>query len=325
MSVIGSEEIKVVVPDEVDDAALGPANYDARKRHRGAFRGVLGGGAPLVRRRVRRRGRIALSLSAFWVMVVLLLAIAANLLPLSNVSVPIGIPDLNPNWSSQFLGLDAVGRSTVSRLVFGARTSYLIAISVTAISLFIGCAIGLLAAYYRGLVDYLANLFCTVVLSIPGLLLLLTIAVVWKPSYIEVIAAIALVKLPGFIRVIQAIARSEIEKSYIVAARGMGASGTRIIVHELLPSTLVSVVTYAGVVLPTVMLTEGSMSYLGYGVPSPVASWGQMIASGQQNIITAPWQALIPAIVFAVNIFALYTLSDWLRARVGLRGIDKTL
>jgi ABC-type dipeptide/oligopeptide/nickel transport system permease subunit len=93
----------------------------------------------------------------------------------------------------------------------------------------------------------------------------------------------------------------------------------------LLPSTLVSIVTYAGVVLPTVMLTEGALSYLGFGVPSPVSSWGQMIAQGQRSISTAPWQAIIPAILFAVNILALYTIADWLRVKIGVKSADRTL
>jgi len=317
MSVVGHQTTKPE-PDQ-----LGPT-FDARKRHRGAFRGSWLG-MPRYRRKVRKRRKIALILAASWVGFVLILAITANLLPIEDIIVPIGRTNTPPHWGTEFLGLDLVGRSMLSRLIFGARTSYLIAILATAVSLAVGCAIGLLAVYFEGPVNFIANLFCNVILSIPGVLLLLTLAVVFKPSYWQVIWAIALVKLPGFIRIVQAIGRSEIEKSYIVSARGMGASSTRIIVRELLPSTIVSVVTYAGVVLPTVMLTEGSLSYLGYGVPAPTASWGQMIAQGQRDIATAPWQAIIPALVFAINILALYTLSDWLRVKVGLKSVERTL
>ncbi len=319
MAIVGQQ-----TKQEADQRELGTSTFDARKRHRGAFR-LPGFGAPLYSRRVRPRNRLALILAAAWVTFVLLLAITANLLPLQDIVLPIGRPNTPPHWGSEFLGLDAVGRSMLSRLVFGARTSYLIAVCATALSLFIGCAVGLLAVYYRGAVDFLVNLLCNVILSLPGVLLLLTLAVVFTPSYFEVIWAIALVKLPGFIRVVQAIGRTEIEKSYIVAARGMAASGARIIWRELLPSTLVSIVTYAGVVLPTVMLTEGALSYLGFGVPSPVSSWGQMIAQGQRSVSVAPWQATIPAILFAINILALYTIADWLRVKVGVKSVDRTL
>lgn len=319
MSAIGQQ-----TKQQEDQRELGTPTFDARRRHRGAFR-LPGFGAPLFSRRVRRPKKLALILAMAWVTFVLLLAITADLLPIQDIILPIGRSNEPPHWGREFLGLDVVGRSMVSRLVFGARTSYLIAICATALSLFIGCAVGLLAVYYRGVVDFLVNLLCNVILSLPGVLLLLTLAVVFTPSYWEVIWAIALVKLPGFIRVVQAIGRSEIEKSYIIAARGMGATGGRIIWRELLPSTLVSIVTYAGVVLPTVMLTEGALSYLGFGVPSPVASWGQMIAQGQHSIRTAPWQAISPAILFGINILALYTIADWLRVKVGVRSVDRTL
>jgi peptide/nickel transport system permease protein len=295
--------------------------FDARKRHRGAF----WSGGPRLSRRVRPRGKVSVALAATWVIIVLLLAITANWLPIKNPIAPIGPSNANPHWGSEFLGLDVVGRSMISRMIYGARASYIIAICATVISLLIGAAIALLAVYYRGVIGFVSNVLCTVILSIPGLLLLLTIAVAIKPSYPEIIGALALLELPRFVRVIQGIANSEIEKPYIVSARGMGASGNRIIVRELLPSTLVSVVTYAGLVIPTVMLTEGSMSYLGYGVPAPAASWGEMIALGQQDIATNPWQVLIPAIVFAVNIYALFVLTDWFRIKVGLRDINTTI
>lgn len=269
--------------------------------------------------------KLAVVLSASWVVGVLLLSITADWLPIREMILPIGPSNQPPHWGRELLGLDVVGRSMVSRLIYGARTSYLIAICATALALCVGCTIGLLAVYFRGAVNFLANLLSTVLLSIPGLLMLLTIAVIVKPSYVSVIGSIALLKLPDFIRVIQGIGRSEIEKSYIVAARGMGASASRIIVRELLPSTLVSVITYAGVVLPHVMLAEGALSYLGYGVPSPASSWGQMIAQGQPDIATAPWQVVIPAIIFAINILSLYTLADWLRAKVDLKGEDRAI
>jgi peptide/nickel transport system permease protein len=299
---------------------LDRSRLDAPKHRRGTPR-VLGLG-PVASGRVRPRRSLTLVLAATWVALVLLLAITANWLPIRNPIVPIGASNAPPHWGSQFLGLDVVGRSMLSRLVYGARTSYLIAVCTTAIALCVGCLIGLLAVYFRGAVNFFADLLSNVILSIPGLLLLITIASVVTPSYEEVIGSIALVLLPGFIRVSRSIALAQIEGLYVVAARGLGASPARIIVRELLPNTLVALITYAGIVLPSVMLTEGGLSYLGLGVPPPASSWGEMVALGQADIAQAPWQAIIPSIIFAVNVFALFILADWLRARLDLKGGD---
>lgn len=301
---------------ETDGSALRP-------RRRG-WLGLPRLSATIVSRRARAHRSLTVMLAGAWVTFALLVAIAANWLPIRSPAVPIGIPNTPPHWGAEFFGLDAVGRSMISRLVFGARTSYEIAICTTAVALCVGCAIGLVAVYVRGVVSFLADLLCNVILSIPGVLLLLTIAVAVKPSYIEVIGAISLLFLPGFIRLARATALSQIEEPYVLSARGLGASPARIIIHELLPNTLVALVTYAGVVLPSVMLIEGALSYLGYGLPAPASSWGEMIALGQADINVSPWQAVIPALIFAVNVMSLYILTDWLRLRVDVKGIDRT-
>lgn len=314
--------MSVIEQGEASGPEFGTSTVEARKRRRGPF-SSLGRGAPVLSQRVRPRGRLILILAATWVALMLILAITANWLPIRNPIVPIGVPNVSPHWGREFLGLDGEGRSMLSRLVYGARTSYEIAICTTAVALCIGCSIGLLAVYFRGAVSFFAEFLSNVILSIPGLLLLLTIASVVNPSIEEVMAAISLVFLPNFIRLTRAIALSQIEEQYVLAARGLGASPARIIMHELLPNTLVGLVTYAGIVMPSVMLIEGALSFLGFGVPPPASSWGEMVALGQPEITQAPWQELIPAIVFAVNVFALYTLADWLRTKVDLKGIDR--
>jgi peptide/nickel transport system permease protein len=309
-----------IAQDKAREPKLDKSAFDVQKRRRAPR--VLGLSAPIAARRVRPRRSLTLVLAVTWVAFALLLAITANWLPIRSPIVPIGASNAPPHWGSQFLGLDVVGRSIISRLVYGARTSYVIAICTTAITLCVGCLIGLLAVYFRGAVNFVADLLSNVILSIPGLLLLITIASVVTPSYEEVIGSISLVLLPGFIRISRSIALAQIEGLYVVAAHGLGAPPARIIMRELLPNTLVALITYAGIVLPSVMLTEGGLSYLGLGVPPPASSWGEMIALGQADIAQAPWQAIIPSIIFAVNVFALFILADWLRARLDLKGVD---
>jgi peptide/nickel transport system permease protein len=303
-----------VTPDETIPPAI-EGTFDARRRHRGAFRPGAGAG-----RAPRRRPKLVLTACAVWLGLVVLVAVFANVLPIGDPSKVVGIPNVNPSWTGQFLGTDAVGRSMLARLAFGARVSLEISVLVTLVALVIGGGIGLLSAFFRGPVTFVADTIANTILSVPGLLLLLAIVVVFHPSLPVLILAIALLYLPGFMRVTRATAISLIEREYVAAARSLGASQFRIIVRELLPNTAVALVTYAALALPGAMLAEGGLSYLGFGVQPPTPSWGQMIAQGQQQLNTAPWQVIIPCVVFAVTVFSLYSLGDWLRARLDVRG-----
>ncbi len=293
--------------------------FDARRRHRGAFR--LGAGAGTSAGRLpRRRPKPVLAACACWLGLLVLLAVFASVLPVKDPGAVIGGPNVNPAWGAEFFGTDAIGRSMVSRLVFGARVSLEIAAGVTVVAMVVGGAVGLLSAFFRGAVTFVADTVANTILSVPGLLLLLAIVVVFHPSIAVLVGAIALLYLPGFMRVTRAAALSLIERDYVVAARSLGATQARIIGRELLPNTAVALVTYAALALPGAMLAEGGLSYLGFGVQPPTPSWGQMIAQGQQQLTTAPWQAIIPCLVFSVTIFALYSAGDWLRARLDVRG-----
>jgi peptide/nickel transport system permease protein len=301
-----------LIPGETVSPAV-EGTFDARRRHRGQFR--LGAG-----RAARSRPKPVITVCAAWLGLLVLVAIFANVLPISDPAKVVGIPNVNPAWSSQFLGTDAVGRSMVARLSFGARTSFEISILVTLVAMVVGGGIGLLSAFFKGPVTFVADTIANTILSIPGLLLMLAIVVVFHPTIPVLILSIALLYLPGFMRVTRATALSLIEREYVVAARSLGASQFRIIARELLPNTAVALVTYAALALPGAMIAEGGLSYLGFGVQAPTPSWGQMIAQGQQQLNTAPWQVIIPCIVFAITVFALYSIGDWLRARLDVRG-----
>ncbi len=303
-----------LTPGETISPAV-EGTFDARKRHRGAFR--LGTGAD---RASRRRPKPVITACALWLGLLIVVAVFANVLPISDPSKVIGIPNANPAWGGQFLGTDAIGRSMVARLAFGARVSFEISLLVTLVAMVVGGAIGLLSAFFRGPVTFVADTIANTILSVPGLLLMLAIVVVFHPTIPVLILAIALLYLPGFMRVTRATAISLIEREYVVAARSLGASQFRIIARELLPNTAVALVTYAALALPGAMIAEGGLSYLGFGVQAPTPSWGQMIAQGQQQLNTSPWQVIIPCIVFAITIFALYSVGDWLRARLDVRG-----
>jgi peptide/nickel transport system permease protein len=290
--------------------------FDARRRLRSAFSGPLTGNLRLP----RKRPTVIFIACAIWLGFVLLLAIFANVLPIANPTVVVGNINVDPNLSHEFLGTDAIGRSMISRLVFGAQVSFEISILVNLVAATVGGGIGLLSAYFKGPVTFVANTIANTILSIPGLLLLLAIVVAFHPSVVVLVLAIGFLFIPGYMRITRANALSQMQQEYIVAARGLGATPRRIIMGELLPNTILTLVTFSAITIPGAMLVEGSLSYLGFGVQLPTPSWGQMIAQGQESLSFAPWQAIIPCIVFAVTVFTLYTVGDWVRAKLDVRG-----
>lgn len=301
-----------------NDVATGAPleTFDARRRYRGLFSGTLAGNL----RQPRNRPRIILVACCIWLGIVVLAAIFANVLPIANPTVIVGNINIGPNLSHEFLGTDEIGRSMISRLVYGARISFEISILVNVVAAVVGGGIGLLSAYFKGTVTFVADTIANTILSIPGLLLLLAIVAVFHPTILVLVLAIAFLYLPGYMRITRANALTQMQQEYIVAARGLGARPHRIILHELLPNTALALVTFGALTVPGAMLTEGSLSYLGFGVQLPTPSWGQMIAQGQESLTFAPWGAIIPCIVFAVTVFTLYTVGDWLRAKLDVRG-----
>jgi peptide/nickel transport system permease protein len=271
-------------------------------------------------RRSRERPKVVVIACFIWLGFVVLLAVLANVLPIANPTVVIGNINIDPNLSHEFLGTDAIGRSMISRLIFGAQISFEISLLVNIVAAVVGGGIGLLSTYFKGAVTFVADTIANTILSVPGLLLLLAIVVVFHPTVPVLVLAIAFLYLPGYIRVTRATALSQMQQEYIIAARGLGASPRRIILRELLPNTALALVTFAALTVPGAMLIEGSLSYLGFGVQLPTPSWGSMIAQGQQSLSFAPWQAIIPCVVFAVTVFTLYTVGDWLRAKLDVRG-----
>ncbi|MCL2396085.1 MAG: ABC transporter permease [Acidimicrobiaceae bacterium] len=267
-----------------------------------------------------RRFRPVFWACIIWIGLVVLVALTVQWLPIHSPVGVIGIPNTNPNFSHELLGTDAIGRSMDSRLAYGARTSMEISVLATVIPLFIGVVLGLLSTYYGGVVTVITDIIGNSILSIPGLLFLLAIVVAMGSGKPVLIGAISILFIPAYMRLSRASAMSQMEREYVTAARAMGASSWRILARELLPNTLPSLLTYALVVLPAVIIIEGTLSFLGFGVQPPTPSWGQMIAQGEQYMTTSPWQAFIPCLVLFFTVFSLNTLGDHFRAKIDVRG-----
>jgi peptide/nickel transport system permease protein len=236
-----------------------------------------------------------------------------------DYTTAVGPPNLGLSWSREFLGTDAIGRSTLSRILWGARVSIGISFLATVIAMIVGGLLGLLTAYFGRWLTPVVDVVTNSVLAVPSLLLLLSIVLALTPTIPTLVGALSLIFVPAFMRLTRANAQSQINREFVTAARALGAPSSRVIFREVLPNTLPSLVSYAALVLPSIVVTEGALSYLGFGVQAPVPSWGGMIAQAQQNLSFAAAPALVPCVVLFLTVFALNTLGDHLRVRLDVR------
>jgi peptide/nickel transport system permease protein len=279
-----------------------------------------------------RRDKVALVALTF-VVVLILLAILAPLIvkiagtPGPNVQNPAALDEFGtPSGprSAHPMGVDQLGRDIFSRVVYGARVSLEVALISTAIAVFFGVIAGMVAGYYRGWVDSVLSRIMDVMLGFPSLLLAIGLASACslgngclggtiKPGLTVVIAVIALAAFPYIARIIRGQVLTLREKEYIEAARSLGASDRRIIFREILPNLVAPIIVYSTLTIPTNILFEASLSFLGVGVQPPTASWGQMIGDAIGIFSDAWWYMFFPGIALVLTVLAFNLVGDGLQ------------
>jgi ABC-type dipeptide/oligopeptide/nickel transport system permease subunit len=223
--------------------------------------------------------------------------------------------------SAHLFGVDQIGRDVFARTIYGARVSLIVAFVSTAITTVFGVFCGLFAGYYRGWVDTLVSRTVDAWLAIPYLLLAIGLASACsfgtgclggliKPGVPVVIAVIALTSWTYPARIIRGQVLSLREKEFVDAARSLGASNFRIIVKELLPNLTAPIIVFATTFLPTAILFEAALSFLGVGVQPPTPSWGQMISDASPNIATQWWYMLFPGLALLFTVLAFNFVGD---------------
>jgi peptide/nickel transport system permease protein len=225
-----------------------------------------------------------------------------------------------PLWSKgHILGTDQVGNDVMSRILYGGRVSFEVAAGVQAIGLVVGGLIGLTAAYRGGWTDAVLMRFLDVFIAFPSLVLVLAIADSLGPSETHVIWALSAFSIPAFGRVSRAAALRLRDQPFVVAARLSGTRAWRIMFQHLVPNMLPQLLTFSLLGAGIVMILEGALDFLGYGIPQPTASWGNMIATGETVISVFPRYVLVPSIFLLVTVICLNLFGDGLRARWGVR------
>jgi len=211
-------------------------------------------------------------------------------------------------------GTDELGRDILSRLIFGARVSMLVGGSVVLASLFLGLVIGAIAGYYGGHTDRLINVVVmNAFLSFPGILLAIAFVAFRGPGMFNLILALALGGWVGYARLVRAQVLAVRDREFVEAARALGASDTRVIVRHILPNIIQPVVVQGAIGMAGAILAEATMSFLGLGVPPPVASWGSMLNDGRAHLFDAPHLVLFPALAVMLAVLAFNFIGDALR------------
>jgi peptide/nickel transport system permease protein len=295
-----------------------------------------------------RRDKVAMAALAFIVFLIIV-AIAAPLIvklfgaPDPNTQSTAALDDFGlPSGpsSDHLFGVDQIGRDVFARTIYGARVSLQVALIATALIVTIGTVVGMVAGFYRGWVDTALSRAMDVMLAFPVLLLALGLGAacsfgggclsinVWfihtdgliQPGLPVVIFVIVLAQWPYFARIIRGQVLSLREKEFIEAARSLGASNSRIIFREILPNLLAPIIVYTTLIIPTNILFEAALSFLGVGVQPPTATWGAMIAEATNIFDIAWWFMLAPGIALVCTVLAFNLVGDGLQDALNPKG-----
>lgn len=289
-----------------------------------------------------RQDKLAL-IGLFFVVLLVLMAVFAGLITDTFAHDPndishqleatndFGNPE-GPNADTKFyFGADRNGRNVFSRVIHGTRTTLVIALGATALSVFIGVLLGIMAGYFGGVIDTLISRFIDLILSVPLLFFAVGIGSVCgataegcvipigitdlelKPGLSLVMIIVAVFSWPYIARIVRGNTLSIREKEFIEAGRAMGASSARIMFKEVLPNLIAPIIVYATLIIPSNIIFEASLSFLGVGLPDETPSWGSMLEQASQVFETAWWMMLFPGLFLLFTVLAFNLLGDGLR------------
>ncbi|HJU21423.1 MAG TPA: glutathione ABC transporter permease GsiD [Casimicrobiaceae bacterium] len=260
-----------------------------------------------------RRQKVAMIAGAFVALLVVVAILGPWLVPYDAENF-FDYDKLNARPSLQhWFGVDALGRDIFSRIVMGARISLAAGFISVAVGAVVGTLLGLIAGYFEGWWDRVIMRICDVLFAFPGILLAIAIVAILGGGMANVIAAVAIFSVPTFARLVRGNTLALKHLTYIEAARSLGASSATIVFRHILPGTIAAVVVYFSLRIGTSIITAASLSFLGLGAQPPTPEWGAMLDAARSDMVTAPHEAIFPALAIFLTVLAFNLLGDGLR------------
>src|SRR5436853_7143805 len=268
-----------------------------------------------VRARLRRAllSSPPMLICAGFIIVITALALGVSLLPLPDPTSQSVLFRLKPPSADHLLGTDRLGRDILSRVLFGARLALIVGVGVVGLSAALGTLLGVVAGYFRGWPSEVVMRITDIFLAFPPLILAMVTVTVLGNNLFTVVLAISVGVIPRFARVARGTILSIREREYVEAARALGASAPRIITSHVLLNAVDPLIVLCTLLIPTAILTEALLSFLGLGITEPQPTWGNMINSGQIVLREAPWLTLFPGGAIVLTVLAFNLLGDAIR------------
>lgn len=263
---------------------------------------------------VLRRNRAAVVAGALILTMAVLVIVGPWLSPWSYDHTDWANTSIGPDWESRhYFGTDALGRDLFVRTLYGGRISLLIGVVATLVSLLIGISWGATAGYLGGRVDHVMMRIVDILYAMPFMFFVILLMVFFGRNIILIFVAIGAINWLDMARIVRGQTLSLKHKEFVEAAEAQGVSTFNIIRRHIVPNLLGVVVVYVTLTIPQVILVESFLSFLGLGVQEPMTSWGALVNEGAQEMGTAPWMLVFPAVFLALTLFCFNFVGDGLR------------
>lgn len=220
---------------------------------------------------------------------------------------------LQPPSAQHLLGTDLLGRDLFSRILYGGRSSMVLAICAAVLSMFVGMIVGVVAGYFGGIWDYLLTIITNIFQGLPGVSMMVAIAGMMGPSFKSLMLGLVLTNWTGFSRIVRTEVMKYREENFVEGLRVLGASHLRIICVHILPNMLGNTVILLTTRIGRSLLAIAGMSYLGLGIQPPTPDWSVMLSDARMSFRSAPHLILVPGICIVIVMFSIHLIGDFLR------------
>lgn len=266
-----------------------------------------------------KRNRFAILGISFLMVEVLVFFLVPLVSPYSYEFQDLEMTSIAPSLQHWF-GTDSLGRDLLARVLYGGRVSFSVGLLASLVSALVGVVYGSLSGFFGGRVDNVLMRVIDILYAVPFIFLVIILMVYFGRNFILLFVALGLTQWLTMARIVRGQVLSLRQKEFIEAARGLGIRKTQIVLRHLIPNTLGPVIVYLTLTVPSVILEEAFLSYLGLGIQAPLASWGTLIKDGVDVMDEAPWMLFFPAIFLSATLFSLNFLGDGLRDALDPKG-----